>query len=75
LTSDNYYLSGGQFIQCIGGEPTDLTNNKIYEVSSGTPGQTAIRRGKFGMLGRLNNGTELYGLALYNQDGEITLTT
>lgn len=75
-SSNNYYLYGGKFIPCVGGEPEDLTNNKFYQIdTTNTNGTTAIQRAKFGMTGYDTSGNELYGLALYGSNGNATVTT
>lgn len=74
--SNYYYLYGGEFIKCEGNnDPDVLTNNKFYQISNGTSGATAIKRGKFGMIGVDSNNNELYGLALYNETGNPTVIT
>ena len=81
--SNYYYLYGGEFIKCSYNEddpnsipdPEILTNRKFYQIFNGTPGATAVKRGKFGMIGVDGNNNELYGLALYNEVGDPTVIT
>ena len=70
-----YYLYNGEFIECIGDEPTVLINNMVYQKINSGSGITPLRRAKFGMLGVDLNNNELYGLALYNQIGKPTVIT
>jgi hypothetical protein len=69
-------LNGGEYVQCTEDYPYEMLPDYVYKTSQGgSSGSVAVKRAKFGMLGRLNNGEELYGLALYNGEGEITVTT
>lgn len=71
-----YFLNGGEYVQCTEDYPYEMLPDYVYKTSQGgSSGSVAVKRAKFGMLGRLNSGEELYGLALYNGEEEITVTT
>jgi len=84
IAPGNYYYKDANniYVQCTN-EPYNYIaeiavdeDKGIYELdNTGSNLSTAIKRGKFGLLATGNDGEEIYGLALYDENGIATVET
>ena len=74
---NNFYINrNGIYEECTTESYYDILNEDLYvKNDNGDSNKTPVKRAKFGMLGVTDADEELYGLALYDSNGNTTVTT